>query len=250
MGSSQSKAVNDVVSEISSTAFTSITNNSSNCRVTTTATQDQGITIVGNHNNVSGYDQSSYLALSTNCQITNATNEQMISSITQLLQSQASSNTSALGDTIKSLVTAFGGDSSSVTSVNSTIATQVSECFTLNNTNDMIASYLTNQNQGLSILGSYNNVSNITQALQLNAITSMTANNSTIISAYSNVSAQSNSSATNTETGPLQELFQGLQGVISSLTGAWAGYAAGAVCLGCCCCCVLLILLLVMSQAG
>lgn len=249
MGSSQSKAVQAVSTAVANVAFTSITNNSTVCKTTTSVIQQQGITISGSGNTVDGVAQNSVLQLSASCQVNDTTNQQMQADITSMLQGQASSNSSALGDTLMSLVTALGGNSKSSTSVNTTISTNVNQLFTTNNTNSMIANYLTNQSQSLTIYGSYNNVSNITQALQLNALISMTSNSATISAAAATVSQQSNSSASTVSTDPIQEVFSGVSQVIGSVSGNWTLLAGGGLCC-CCCCIVILAFLFFMFKQG
>ena len=248
MGSSQSKAVQAVSTAVANVAFTCITNNSTTCQTTTTVVQSQGVTITGSGNTVDGVGQNSVVQLSAACQVDDTTNQQMQADITSMLQGQASSNSSALGDTLRSFVTVLGGNSTDSTSVKSTISTNVNQLFTKNNTNSMIANYVTNQSQSLTIYGSYNNVSNITQALQLNALISMASNSTTISKAATTVSQQSNNSASTVSTDPIQEVFSGVSQVIGSVSGNWTLLAGGGLC--CCCCCIIILAIIFMLTRG
>ncbi len=248
MGSHMSKEVQAVSTAVANVAFTSVTKNETTCKTTTVVNQDQSLTITGSHNSVTGVDQTSTIQINANCQVSAATNQQMQSDITSMLQSQVADNSSALGDTLKSLVTAFGGDSKSTVSSQSTISTQVNQLFTTTNTNTMINSYLVNQNQAISISGSYNDVSNVTQALQLNALISMASNNTTVTKALATVSQDAQSNASSVSTDPIQEIFSGIGQVISSFSGNWALIAGGGLCSCCCCIIVIAVVFMMMSS--
>lgn len=248
MGSSQSRQIQAVGTLVTNTAFSAITNNENSCKMTTTINQTQGLKISGSHNKVTGYDQGAYLNLSSNCTVSSDTNQQMVANIAAMLQNQVSDNSSALGDTLKSLVTVLGGNLKSQTSVETTIQTNVSQLFTVNNTNEMVSTYVANQSQSVDISGSYNELSNITQALQLSALMSIVSNNTTLSSAVASVSAQSNSSAQSKSVGPIEEVLGGVAGVLSAFGGNWG--LLGAVGISACACVCLAIIIFVMFKGA
>lgn len=264
MGGTQSKSISDVANFVNTVTTNSIINNATNCTDTTTISQNQTLTVdgsgivdlenacvkagqppascaafIGSGVTVSGLSQAASVTISSECNVGSSATSLIQSDLTNNIMQSINSSSDDVGDALKSIATAAGGKNQSQTQLQTTVSNLITNTFTQNNLQTMVDQLAAQQSQ----IVSFKNVqsaafSNINQNLQLQALYSLVATNTTLQTAINTVTNSATQAATVTSQA-LPGLWSTLQGFFTGLFGSMeTSYIVSGVSVACCVCCM------------
>ena len=269
MGGSASKSISDSAAFVSSVAMNSVMTNGTSCASTTTATQNQTVTIDGSglqdlekvclqlgHSTadcaamvaggttVDGISQAAILTVGQNCTVDDTNIASIQQDITNQIMQKINSSSDDVGDALKAIATAAGGKNQSNIQLSTTISSLVSDSFTVSNTRTMVQTVIAGQNQVISILNAPSAaIKNVQQSIQIQALSTLVANSTNLNNAVQQVQNSVTQSATQSSEA-LPGLWSTLQGFFTGLFGTMTNaYIASGISVACVvlCCCVVCI---------
>ena len=276
MGSSNSKSISEVATFVNTVTTNSIINNGTSCADTTTVTQDQNISVdgsgilaletacinagqsaascaalIGSGVTVSGVSQDASVTIGSQCTVNNQSTASIQSDLINNIMQKINSSSDDVGDALKAIATAAGGKNQSQTQLQTTVTNAITNTFTQNNLQSMVTQLAAQQSQILSFKNQQSAAfSNINQNLQLKALYSLVAKNTTLQTAINSVDNSATQAATQTSE-VLPGLWSTLQGFFTGIFGTMqVAYIASGVSVGLCVLCMCIVCIAFFASGG
>jgi len=266
MGGSNSTQVSQTGAYVSSVMMSSAVSSNTTCSQSSALVENQVVTVDNTENDkvlelcltlangnaaankscqsfiqtatVNDISQGASIVLSTNCTVNTAMLATMQQDVTNAIMNKITSSTDDIGEFLKSVAVAAGGNVNNTTSMSTTVSNMVSSTMTLTATQSMITTLSQAQNQQLNLKNFTGTYKAMNQLLQVQALATLVASNTATNTAVQ----KAENSVTNdvTASSDLTNVFDGLWKTLQTglgVLGNWiyAIYAVIGLIVICCC---------------